>query len=243
MSSEPPAERDRSVEPARPDGPALPLFPLGAVLFPGLVMPLHVFEERYRSLVRHLMNLPDGSRREFGVVAIRRGWEVGSGSTTVALYDVGCTAEVREVVEHPDGRFDLVTVGRRRFSIRQIVPAGTPYLQAEVEYLAEVAGPDGDADRLAPRVLASLRTYLSLLRTDGAANADQLPEDPLVLSHLVAATAALSIDDRQRLLTMPDTASRLRAELALLHREVGLLRRVRAVPVAISDLPVHPGPN
>ena len=90
---------------------ALPLFPLGTVLFPGLVLPLHVFEERYRSLVRDLMALPTGSPREFGVVAIRRGWEVDSGSP-ITLYDVGCTAAVREITEHEDGKFDLVTVGR-----------------------------------------------------------------------------------------------------------------------------------
>jgi hypothetical protein len=231
------------MDPVAPDRSALPLFPLSAVLFPGLVMPLHVFEERYRALVRHLMNLPDGTRREFGVVAIRRGWEVDAGSTAVTLYDIGCTAEVRQITEHPDGRFDLVTVGRRRFAIRQIVPTGTPYLQAEVEYLPEPRGADVDTDLLGPRVLSALRTYLRLLRTDGADNAEQLPEDPQVLSHLVAATAALSTSDRQTLLAIPDTASRLRAELRLLNREVGLLRRVRAVPASISDLQLRPGPN
>jgi uncharacterized protein len=64
-----------------------------------------------------------------------------------------------------------------------------------------------------------------------------------VLSHLVAATAALTVEDRQRLLATPDAAGRLRAELALLHREIGLLRQVRAVPVMLADLPVKPGPN
>ena len=213
------------------------------MLFPGLVMPLHVFEDRYRSLVRHLMALPDGVRREFGVVAIRHGWEVASGSAAMTLYDVGCTAEVRDVVEHPDGRFDLVTVGRRRFSIRQIVSGMTPYLQADVEYLNDSASVDMEADQLGPQVLASLRTYLDLLRTDGSRNGEQLPEDPYVLSHLVAATMSLSIEDRQALLAAPDATARLRAELTLLHREIGLLRHVRAVPVAISELPVHPGPN
>jgi len=231
------------VEPAGPGRTTIPLFPLSAVLFPGLVMPLHVFEDRYRSLVRHLVDRAAGETREFGVVAIRRGWEVESGQNTVALYDVGCTAEIRKVTEHPDGRFDLVTVGRRRFQIRGIVPAGTPYLQADVAYLDDPAGPDAEADPLGPRVLATLRTYLNLLRTDGAENAEQLPEDPQVLSHMVAATAALSLADRQSLLAAPDTASRLRAELRLLHREIGLLRHVRAVPVTIGDLPVQPGPN
>jgi Lon protease-like protein len=222
---------------------ALPLFPLGTVLFPGLVMPLRVFEDRYRSLVRHLMGLPDGTPREFGVVAIQRGWEVGDSAASVTLYEIGCTAEVRQITEHPDGRFDVVTVGRRRFEITQIVAAGTPYLQAEVRYLPEDHGQSGDADLLGPRVLAAFRTYLGLIRTDAQAIAEQLPEDPLVISHLVAATASLTVADRQRLLAAPDTANRLRAELRLLHREIGLLRQVRSVPVPLSELPVTFGPN
>src|SRR5262245_11754601 len=110
----------------------MPLFPLGAVLFPGLVMPLHVFEERYRVLVGHLMALPSDAPREFGVVAIERGWEVdgdaiSATSPHVSLYPVGCTAEVRKITEYSDGRFDLVTVGRRRFEITAMVTATTPY--------------------------------------------------------------------------------------------------------------------
>jgi uncharacterized protein len=221
----------------------LPLFPLGTVLFPGLVMPLHVFEDRYRQLVRHLMDRPAGTRREFGVVAIRRGWEVAEAAAMLTLYEVGCTAEVRQISRREDGGFDLVTVGRQRFEIDRIVPADTPYLQAEVRFLPEPNGTEGEADQLGPRVLAAFRAYLRTVRTDGVDPTEQLPEDPRVLSHLVAATAGLTLADRQRLLAMPDTAARLRAELALLHREVALLRHVRAVPVALSELPVRPGPN
>ena len=214
---------------------ALPLFPLGTVLFPGLVLPLHVFEERYRSLVRDLMAMPAGSPREIGVVAIRRGWEVDAGSP-ITLYEVGCTAQVREITEHDDGRFDLVTVGRQRFEIVEIVSAETPYLQAEVRFLPEPEDDDGSADHLAPQTLAAFRTYLRLVRTESEDVTEQLPENPRVLSHLVAATARLALADRQRLLAAPDTATRLREELTLLRREVGAAapcvrgsgRRVRA---------------
>jgi Lon protease-like protein len=224
------------------DGP-LPLFPLGTVLFPGLVLPLHIFEERYRALVRALKDRPDGERREFGVVAIRRGWEVEQAASTVSLYDVGCTAQVRQITEHPDGTFDIVTVGRRRFTIADLLPVDTPYLQARVSYLAEDPGPEGDADMLAPRVLAAFGRYLRLVRVNAADIPEQLPEDPHVLSHLVAATANLTIAERQSLLATVDTPTRLRKELVLLYREVGLLSQVRAVPVTVADLPVRPGPN
>lgn len=230
----------------------LPVFPLNTVLFPGLVLPLHVFEERYRALVRHLMALPEGTPREFGVVAIRRGWETlpPEGPTramhptgAVTLHEIGCTAELRQVTERPDGRFDLVTVGRRRFRVVTVDQEAAPYPQAEVEWLPEPRGREEVADLLAPRVLAVFRQYLTLVRDDPDELAEQLPEDPTVLSHLVAAAAVLSVDDRQHLLEAPDTASRLRAELRLLNREAALLRRVRAVPVPLAELAAPASPN
>jgi uncharacterized protein len=265
----------------------LPLFPLGTVLFPGLVLPLHVFEERYRRLVRDLVTQSGDSPGPFGVVAIRRGWEVerpagdnraqasdapepsksskspespeppgppglaeagapasGSGpqSLSLTLYDVGCSAEIRQITEHPDGRFDLVTVGRQRFRITG-VDTDLPYLVATVEWLPESAGEPGVADRLAPAILDVFRRYLRLIRLDPQHADEQLPDDPTVLSHLIAATAALTLDDRQRLLAMPDTATRLHAERSLLSREVTLLSQVRAVPVPVTELGSQPGPN
>jgi uncharacterized protein len=229
-------------------GQALPLFPLGTVLFPGLVLPLHVFEERYRALVRHLIELPADETRQFGVVAIRQGWEVEAtaglpSAEPVTLYEVGCTAELRQVTEHSDGRFDIVTVGRRRFRVDRVDRASAPYLTAEVEFLDDSIGEPGLADYLAPRVLASFRRYLGIVGPETLAEAEQLPDDPTVLSHLVAATAMLTTDERQHLLAVPDTAARLRAELVILEREAGLLLRVRAVPVPLSQFAVPPGPN
>jgi Lon protease-like protein len=228
----------------------LPVFPLGTVLFPGLVLPLHIFEERYRELVRHLVSLPDDAPREFGVVAIRKGWETlpaaGPGPSSVAavtLHEVGCTAELRQVTELPDGRFDIVTVGRRRFRIADVSPDSDSYLTAVIEWLPEPAGREDLADRLAPRVLALFRQYLALIREDSPEVGEQLPDDPTVLSHLVAATAALTVEDRQRLLAEPDTASRLRSELRMLTREAALLRRVRAVPVPLPEVAVPASPN
>lgn len=223
----------------------LPLFPLGTVLFPGLVLPLHIFEERWRTLVRNLIALPDGTPREFGVVAIDRGLEVmpppfdGITTSEVVVHEVGCVAQVRQVTEHPDGKFDIVTVGHRRFRITGFVPSPHPYPVVGVEWLPE---PDADefADQLAPRVLAAFREYLSVLR---GGPSDQLPDDPVVLSHLVAATTALTVADRQSLLSAPDPSSRLHSELKLLVRETSLLRHVRAVPAQLSQLGPTPALN
>jgi Lon protease-like protein len=227
----------------------LALFPLGTVLFPGLVLPLQVFEPRYRELVRHLMTLPADEPREFGVVAIRRGWEVEGGpgggltaASTLTLYDVGCSAEVRQVTEHPDGRFDLVTVGKRRFRLESVDAKAAPYLVGEVDWLPEPPAPTARAEDLATGVLALFQSYLALIRRD-ADIGEQLPERPDVLSYLVAATAALSLEDRQRLLALPDTVLRLRAERKLLTREVALLRQLPAVPVPLGELAIPTSPN
>jgi Lon protease-like protein len=224
---------------------------LGTVLFPGLVLPLHIFEERYRTLVRELVAATGDGPHEFGVVTLRRGVEVLQPAesdtaptpvTVPQLYDVGCTAELRQVTELPDGRFDIVTVGRRRFKVVSVESGTSPYLTAQVEWLPDDVAGDDVADQLAPRVLAAFRTYLNLLRPDSEI-LDQVPDDPTVLSHLVAASAQLTTDERQLLLAAPDTATRLRTELKLLTREAGLLTRVRAVPVPLSDLARPASPN
>jgi Lon protease-like protein len=228
----------------------LPLFPLGTVLFPGLVLPLNIFEPRYRTLVRDLMARPADQAREFGVVAIKEGWEVqsnGSGGLTaggsLTLYEVGCTAEIRQVTEHPDGRFDLVTVGRRRFRTRELVDDPAPYLVGDVDLLGEPTGDEMLAEHLSTGVLELFQRYITLMRQQTPDLGEQLPDRPSVLSYLVAASAALSLEDRQRLLAADDTVRRLKAERTLLRREVTLLSRLRAVPAPLGDLTAPASPN
>src|SRR5215831_3844462 len=114
----------------------LQLFPLGTVLFPGLLLPLHIFEERYRQLVRDLQAGPEP--RRFGVVAIRQGRETGVDGIQ-ALYEVGCTATLRQVNELEDGRYDIVTVGTDRFLLTGLDDS-KPYLQGKVDLLPEEVG-------------------------------------------------------------------------------------------------------
>jgi Lon protease-like protein len=120
-------------------GELIPLFPLGTPLFPGVVLPLQIFEPRYRRLMHDLLALPEaGDRRFFGVVAIRQGWEVEEIAPAGALYDIGCTARVQAVRPQPDGGFRVVSVGGERFRLLDVVVGDDPpYLQAEVEWMAE----------------------------------------------------------------------------------------------------------
>jgi hypothetical protein len=210
----------------------LPLFPLGTVLYPGLLLPLHIFEARYRTLVADLVSAPDAgdeSGRSFGVVAIRAGREVGE-TDVPALHPVGCATRIRDVEALPDGRYDIVTTGTRRFRLLGIDTSG-PYLVGEVEWLPE---PPGDASpALCAAVGRSYRAYCEKL-LDVAGQAPRvrggLPSEPVVLSYLIAAAMLLELGDKQDLLEVPDAAARLRAALRLLHRERGILDRIPSVP-------------
>jgi hypothetical protein len=218
----------------------LPLFPLGLVLFPGLVLPLHVFEERYRVLVRELLELPE-DERFFGVVAIRQGREVGADGIT-ALHTVGCTARLRQSDEYDDGRFDIVTTGVQRFRLDGL-EHDRPYLVGEVELLADELDASREAEVLDAAVRVAYLDYLGALDEAGADGivVPDLPDDSLVLGFLVAATVLVDLEDRQSLLAEPDGVARLRSELALLRREAQLLRTLLAAPAPeLSRTPVSP---
>ena len=214
----------------------LPTFPLGTVLVPGLVLPLHIFEQRYRDLVHDLLQRPEEDR-QFVVVAIRDGHEVGAGSRP-ALYDVGTIATIREVTPREDGRFDLVTVGSSRVRISEVLDDRS-YLQTKVTMVAEDSGPE--AQLLAPQVRAAFARYRAML-TDDEESADDLPDDPGVLSYLVAAALVLDLPDRQALLEVPDDTTRLRTQLRRLRTEIALLQVLPSLPA--TDLrSTPPSPN
>jgi Lon protease-like protein len=217
----------------------MPLFPLGTVLYPGLLLPLHIFEERYRQLVRDLLDGPEP--REFGVIAIRKGRETGMEGVS-ALYEIGCAAALRQVARHDDGRFDVVVVGTQRFRLLSL-DQSRPYLQGEIELLAEETG-DGAAAALAARVVQrAFRDYLDVLATQGSARVDvpDLPDEPVLLSYLVAASMIVDLSDRQVMLAEPDAASRLAAERTLLARETQILRTITSTPATdLRSSPYNP---
>lgn len=226
----------------------LPLFPLNTVLYPGLVMPLHVFEERYRRLVADLLAGPEELPRRFGVLAIRDGREVApvresegpagpldglgtmSGDPLEALHRVGCVADVTTAREQSDGRYELLVTGTSRFRLLSIDTTG-PYLVGETEVLEEQSGQGAGA--LAAGVERAFRLYRKRLagaKESTLAGEQELPLDPQVLSYLVAAAAVLPAPVKQELLACPDTAQRLDAELELLRRETALLAWLPSVP-------------
>ncbi|MEU1278992.1 LON peptidase substrate-binding domain-containing protein [Streptomyces sp. NPDC005805] len=240
----------------------LPLFPLNTVLFPGLVLPLNVFEERYRAMMRELLKADEEEPRRFAVVAIRDGREVaptlpgmpdptavrdlgpaaGFGADPIqAFHRVGCVADAATIRERADGSFEVLATGTTRVRILSVDASG-PFLTAELEEIPEAAG-DG-AGTLAEGVLRAFRSYQQ--RLAGATERSlstgaELPDDPSVVSYLVASAARLDIPAKQRLLQAPDTATRLREELKVLRAETAVLRHLPSLPATeLTQRPTSP---
>ncbi|NKQ24031.1 LON peptidase substrate-binding domain-containing protein [Streptomyces galbus] len=233
----------------------LPLFPLNSVLFPGLVLPLNVFEERYRAMMRELLKTPEEEPRRFAVVAIRDGHEVapsepgmpdltalpqrgpsaGFGTDPLqAFHGVGCVADAATIRERADGSFEVLATGTTRVRLLSLDTSG-PFLTAELEELTEEPG--DEAGPLAEGVLRAFRQdpkRLSGARERSLSTGTELPAEPAVVSYLAAAAMLLDAPPKQRLLQSPDAASRLRDELKLLRAETAILRSLPSLPA--SDL-------
>jgi len=220
-------------------GEMLPLFPLGAVLYPGMLLPLHIFEERYRQLVRDLL---DGAEpRRFGVIAIRKGRETGIDAVH-SLYEIGCTATLRRVDQHEDGRFDIVTLGTQRFRLLRLDQT-RPYLQGEVEMLAEDPVDAATAGPAVRVIQAAFREYLDALTEWGGATVrlEELPDEPELLSFIVAAATVIDLPERQAMLAESDTLRRLAMQRALLSRETAMLRTTTSRPAPdLRNTPYSP---
>ena len=245
----------------------LPLFPLNTVLCPGIALPLHVFEDRYRAMVRHCLE----SQSPFGVVLIRQGREVGTGA--ISFTGIGTIAEIRDAGAYEDGRYDLLVVGTKRFEIRRVLSGRRPYLMAEVDVLTEDVGDEDTAHRLAMTATRRFVKYLELLQPRSGETADEIdvrveveteddpeaeedseaeaiatsdagaegegrdpqgtpptrrvaiPDDPTVLSYLLAGILQIEAPRRQALLEAETTERRLRGRLTLIDREITLLQR------------------
>ena len=137
----------------------IPLFPLHTVLCPGIVLPLHIFEDRYRALTRHCLD----TGAPFGVVLIRERREAGAGRS-LALAGVGALVEIREAGRYPDGRYDLLAAATGRFAIDAVDPAREPYLVADVTPLEDEVGDEARAERLAASAIRRFVRYLELMR-------------------------------------------------------------------------------
>ena len=194
----------------------VPMFPLGTVLFPHALLPLHVFEPRYRLMTRRVMN-GDG---EFGVVLIERGSEVGGGD---ARFGVGTIARVVRAQELPDGGYALATVGIRRVRVDRWLP-DDPYPQAEVVDVAETASAGDDARRA--QTFETLAEVWELHRRmdPRLPPVPVIADEPAQASYEIAALAPIGPHDAQRVLEAPGAGARLDLLTEFLADHMQMLR-------------------
>lgn len=187
----------------------LRLFPLNAVLLPGMRMPLHIFEERYRIMIRECIE----EEAPFGVLLIKAGGEA-SGSTVP--HDVGTTAHILQVEHLEDGRMNIFTIGQDRFRI-VAVNTTQPYLRGEVTILDQEPSTDSAYAAL-PRAREMfddyLRTYLAL--ADEWMHGISLPDDPAEAADYIAARMDIGPDAKQELLAQLNPEVRLHREMEIL---------------------------
>jgi Lon protease-like protein len=208
------------------------MFPLGSVLVPSAVMPLHVFEPRYRRLTEDcLAGVP-----EFGVVLIERGSEVGGGDQRGT---VGTVARILEAATFDDGRYALGTVGVRRIRVVRWLD-DDPYPRAEVvDWEDPPPGPD-IAERVAAAT-AVLRRVLALGAELGVASTPatvELSDDPVLASYQLVAVSPFGPADQQRLLTRPTADERVAEVTTMLTDELTFLtRRLELEATDLDDDP------
>lgn len=211
----------------------LPLFPLSAPLFPGMTLPLHIFESRYRRLLRDRAS----SDPMFGVVLTRSGREVGD---QPEIFEVGTAATLLGMHQHDDGRADIAVRGGRRFRVFD-TDWTRSYLVATIEWIAEL-----DDDVSDERLIALAdRSRTAMLRLVAAAATAgnmpvprlNLPENPTDLGYLLSRTLWLNTWERQELLECPTAGERLERLRLIIHREHQLLTQAGAAGTPIE----HPG--
>lgn len=197
----------------------LPLFPLNTVLFPGMPLPLHIFEERYKRMVRRCL----ARKQPFGVALIRQGVEAYG--LLAEPHEVGCTARVVEMQPLDDGRLNIITLGENRIRILT-TRVENGYLVGQVEMFPLVETNPSHMNSSARRLLPWVRKYMQILSEASESDLDpqNLPDDPLVLAYLAAVLLQISPEQKQPLLASPSAVDLLDLMESIYRREVPLLQ-------------------
>ena len=192
----------------------LPLFPLNAVLFPGAVLPLHIFEERYKEMIGRCLE----EKMPFGVALIRKGSEVGEPAEP---YEVGTTAHIARVQHLPEGRMNLVCLGGQRFRMLRTLRQ-EPYLVGEVETLVSIAASSAETLDQADTASALFGEYhrLHLALSNQWARVLNMPRDPDELADFIGSRLRVSLWTKQRLLEEISTSRRLEMEIEVLAEAI-----------------------
>jgi Lon protease-like protein len=200
------------------------MFPLNTVVFPGVSLPLHVFEDRYRALVAHLLTIEDPAERVFGTVAVREGYEVGDHGSQ-SLYRVGVRLQLTDVEANDDGTFEIEAVARERIVLQGLDTSGE-FAVGDVADHPDAEGPVPEV--VLNRARATFTAYRAAVsELQGATFSGTLPRDPGYLSWTLAALAPLPMAERQSLLEADSPLERLDLVTTLLREE---LRAINVIP-------------
>ncbi len=200
----------------------MPLFPLNVVLFPGMALPLHIFEPRYREMINRCID----EEIPFGVALIQDGQEVGGPARP---YSVGTAARIVRVDRQPDGCMNITALGTQRFRILELNHS-RPYLSGKVAQFPAVNGATRSATEMVHKVRPKIVEYVELLSraTRMDLKLDRLPDDPTTLAFLVAIALQVANKDKQALLELPGIPEMLDRERYLLSFETLLLKHMLA---------------
>jgi uncharacterized protein len=197
----------------------LPLFPLNTVLFPGMPLQLHIFEERYKEMINKCLD----EKQPFGVVLIRSGREALG--PLAEPHEIGCTARILEVEKLSEGRLNISVLGQRRFRLLS-VNHDLPYLKGYAE-LYPLDNPNPQSLTSSSRQLMPwVKRYMRILAevSDLSLDPKQLPTDPLVLAYLAAVLVQTPAAEKQGLLASEHAIDLLTNLRAIYRREVALMQ-------------------
>lgn len=199
----------------------IPLFPLNVVLLPRMPLPLHIFEQRYRTMIRECME----EGREFGVVH----------SHGTSIFHTGCTAAIERIVRrYDDGRFDILTIGQQRFTVAKIVDE-KPYLEADIEFFEDSCKEKHEGlETLARTVIDRLSDFASLTgRSLQRSILDKM--DCTELSFLVGTAGVFSTDEKQCLLESTCVQERLNCALDWIRQNIERHKQIERVRSTLGD--------
>jgi Lon protease-like protein len=203
----------------------IPLFPLNTVLFPGMPLTLHIFEERYKLMITECIE----KREPFGVALIAN--NKTDTNPNAIPHRVGCTAQITRVQPLREGRMEITAVGRERFEVLSL-DQERPYLVGKVEILPLKEDDPLQLLRSAQQLRHYVEAYLNLLRTMGKINVEssQLPQSPMALGYLSAVLLQTPLKDKQSLLCAASAGEFLEILRSTYKRETALLNVLRQPP-------------
>lgn len=203
----------------------LPIFPLNTVLMPHQLMPLHIFENRYRQLMSDLLALPESEQR-FGIVSIVKGSETNEDLPQLA--EIGTIAVLRKTTSNPDGTFEITVIGGERFDIKSISVSKAPYLIGEVRTRKET--PINFDKATITLAQEKCIDFMMMVDADNDNASRSLPDEPSALSFLIAGLLPLTSIEQQGLLNIDDANLRLKAVMKIINRETILMQEIPSVP-------------